>query len=89
MGIRQNIREVENRILQACQQAGRSPDEVTLVAITKTRDAAVIRSAFEAGIHHFQTQRAFNVCTVPAINRVPQFQNRLNTRFYQLSSTIR
>jgi len=35
MTIERNIREVERRIAGACERVGRSPDEVTLVAVTK------------------------------------------------------
>ena len=57
MGIEQNIKDVQARIANACERAGRSPDEVTLVAITKTHDAAAVRAAFEAGIRHFGENR--------------------------------
>ena len=57
MGIEQNIQEVQTRIARACERGGRSPDEVTLVAITKTHDATTVRAAFEAGIRHFGENR--------------------------------
>jgi hypothetical protein len=41
----------------ACEEAGRSPDEVTLVAISKTVDADVIEAAFNAGLRHFGESR--------------------------------
>ena len=33
---------LQQRIDQACRAAGRDPDEVTLLAVSKTRDAAAI-----------------------------------------------
>ncbi|NQT72949.1 MAG: YggS family pyridoxal phosphate-dependent enzyme [Chloroflexi bacterium] len=57
MSIEQNVEEVRNRIAQACDRGGRSPDEVTLVAITKTYDASVVRTAFQAGLRHFGENR--------------------------------
>ena len=57
MDIASNIRNVTNRIALACERAGRSPDEVTLVAITKTHDAATVRVAFEAGLRDFGENR--------------------------------
>jgi len=57
MDIEQNFRNVTDRIALACERAGRSPDEVTLVAITKTHDAATVRAAFEVGLRHFGENR--------------------------------
>jgi len=45
-----NAREVEARIAAACRRAGRSPDEVTLVAVTKTFPAEAVDAAIGAGI---------------------------------------
>ncbi|MFA4837635.1 MAG: YggS family pyridoxal phosphate-dependent enzyme [Dehalococcoidia bacterium] len=57
MHIEGNILEVKNRILHACERSGRSPEEVTLVAITKTVEPSMIRAAFQAGIRHFGENR--------------------------------
>ena len=48
--IRKNIETVNERILQAALHAGRDPDEITLVAVTKQKTAAVIKSLSECGI---------------------------------------
>lgn len=39
--IRDGLRAVRARIAAACQAAGRSPADVTLIAITKTRPASI------------------------------------------------
>jgi hypothetical protein len=57
MTIEENIRNIEKRIERACERAGRSPDEVTLVAVTKTFPPEAIRAAFEAGIRDFGENR--------------------------------
>lgn len=44
------LAEVRERIAAACSQAGRSPDEVGLVAVTKTHPAAAAEAALAAGI---------------------------------------
>lgn len=49
-GIAAAIAEVRAHIAEACERAGRSPDEVTLVAVTKTRPAAAVLAALAAGI---------------------------------------
>lgn len=42
-----------HHIAAACERVGRSPDDVTLVAISKGHGAAAIRAAFAAGQRHF------------------------------------
>lgn len=49
---------VRERIVQACQRAGRRPDEVSLVAVTKTFPLETIRAARELGIRDFGENRA-------------------------------
>ena len=41
---------VRDQIAAAADRAGRSPDDVTLVAVTKTRPLATVRAALEAGL---------------------------------------
>jgi len=56
-GIGANIEEVKERINRACQRAGRSPDEVTIVAVTKMVEPSAIATAFNLGIRHFGENR--------------------------------
>lgn len=51
--IASKLQLVQSRILQACLKVDRSPDEVTLLAVSKTFPAAAVREAFEAGQHRF------------------------------------
>jgi pyridoxal phosphate enzyme (YggS family) len=55
--IRENIQEVQKRIETACKRSGRLLHEITLVAVTKSVDAAAIASAYEYGIKHFGENR--------------------------------
>lgn len=48
--IRENVDWIRERIATACQKAGRSSLEVTLVAVTKTFPADKIREAVAAGV---------------------------------------
>src|SRR5690348_14684574 len=48
--LRANLAAVRARIAAACEQAGRSADEVTLIAITKTFPASDIRLLAELGV---------------------------------------
>ena len=51
--IENNISLVSNRVEQAARDANRDPSEVLLLAVSKTRDAADIRCAIDAGLTHF------------------------------------
>jgi PLP dependent protein len=47
------IAAVRERITRAAARAGRPPDDVTLVAITKTHPPALVAQAFAAGLRDF------------------------------------
>ena len=55
--IETNIDQVRERIARACQRVGQSPEEITLVAVTKTVEPSAITAAFELGIRHFGENR--------------------------------
>lgn len=48
-----NIAKVGTRIREAAQAVGRNPDEVLLLAVSKTQPADAIRKAWAAGLHDF------------------------------------
>jgi pyridoxal phosphate enzyme (YggS family) len=51
--IAERLSELRERIAMAAQRAGRRADEITLVAVSKTKPAADILAAYEAGQRHF------------------------------------
>ncbi|WP_163327647.1 YggS family pyridoxal phosphate-dependent enzyme [Desulfurobacterium thermolithotrophum] len=57
MEIRENVKRIKERIEKACERAKRSPDEVFILAASKTRAPEEIRKAFEAGIKLFGENR--------------------------------
>lgn len=48
--IESNLEKVKERIAQAALRAGRSPDDIQLVAVSKTMSAETVRRAIEAGV---------------------------------------
>ncbi|HEX5132490.1 MAG TPA: YggS family pyridoxal phosphate-dependent enzyme [Candidatus Krumholzibacteria bacterium] len=48
--IQDNVRGVRERVAAAARRAGRSPDDVTIVAITKTFPAGTVEAVLRAGI---------------------------------------
>jgi pyridoxal phosphate enzyme (YggS family) len=55
--IRENMQDVRRRIAAAAKRAGRSPEEITLIAVSKTHPADTIREAYQAGVRHFGENR--------------------------------
>ena len=55
--IRENLQNVRQRIAGAAKRAGRSPEEITLIAVSKTHPAEAIREAYQAGVRHFGENR--------------------------------
>jgi hypothetical protein len=53
MSVAENIAHVRERIASAAQRAGRNPDEITLMAVTKTVQPKLIREAYNSGIRQF------------------------------------
>lgn len=48
--IHQNVEYIKRRISSVCERCGRSPGEVTLVAVSKTFSTGHIREAVQAGV---------------------------------------
>lgn len=55
--IHDNVARVRERMAQACFRAGRRPEDVKLLAVTKTVPAERIRQAYEAGLRDFGENR--------------------------------
>lgn len=58
MDIKNRLQKVQDRIGAACKACGRSPDEITLVAVSKTKPNSDILEAVEASQLHFGENRA-------------------------------
>ncbi len=54
----QNLQRIEEKILQACQKAGRKREEITLLGASKYADAEKIRQAYWCGVKVFGESRA-------------------------------
>ena len=56
--VRQNLREIRDRIAEAARAAGRDPGEVRLMAVTKTVPPELVNIAWEEGVRLFGENRA-------------------------------
>ena len=55
--IEDRVAAVRQRIARAAERASRPPEEITLVAVSKTWPAESVRAAFAAGVRHFGENR--------------------------------
>ena len=51
--IKENLENVRNNINKAAKDAGRDPESVTLIAVSKTKPVALLQEAYDAGIRDF------------------------------------
>ena len=51
--ISENLVQVRENIVRACERVGRNPDEVLLVAVSKTKPVSMLKEAFDAGCRDF------------------------------------
>lgn len=70
--IAENIANVRERIAQAAKRSGRSPDDIVLVAVTKTVDVERIKAAVACGIADIGENRVQEM-----IGKYPYFQGNL------------
>ena len=55
--IKENLERVRERIHAAALRAGRKPQEILLIGVSKTHPAEAVREAFAAGLRHFGENR--------------------------------
>ena len=51
--VQENLTQVEANITAACKRAGRSRNEVTLIAVTKTKPVEMLQEAYDWGSRNF------------------------------------
>ncbi len=56
--VKENITEIRQRIVAACTRAGREPESVTLIAVSKTKPISMIEEAYETGSRDFGENKA-------------------------------
>ena len=48
--LKENLEKVEENIQAACDRAGRKRDEVTLIAVSKTKPVEMLQEAYDLGV---------------------------------------
>lgn len=57
-----NIKEVKENIKAACERSGRNPEEVTLIAVSKTKPFTAIEEALPSGVLDFGENKVQELC---------------------------
>src|SRR6266850_239185 len=55
--VREKLLQIQERIAGAAARAGRSAEEITLIAVSKTHPASAIHEAYKAGVRDFGENR--------------------------------
>ena len=71
--IKQNLEGIRTRIAEAAMHAGRNPEGVRLVAVTKTFSPDVVLEAYEAGVRDFGENRV-----AEGIGKIKAVEQRLS-----------
>ena len=60
--ILENINNVNKNIRIACENSGRSPKDITLIAVSKTKPVSLLEEAYLAGCRHFGENKVQELC---------------------------
>ncbi|NNE93895.1 MAG: YggS family pyridoxal phosphate-dependent enzyme [Verrucomicrobiales bacterium] len=68
----ENLEKIRSRITEAAGRSGRNPEEILLLAVSKTFPPDVIREAFDSGQTHFGENRVQELLT-----KIPELPPRI------------
>lgn len=60
--LQKNLLEIEENITRACIRAGRKREEVTLIAVSKTKPIAMMETIYKEGIREFGENKVQELC---------------------------
>ena len=58
----ENLGQVEKRIEEACKKGKRKREEVTLIAVSKTKPVSMIETIYQAGVREFGENKVQELC---------------------------
>lgn len=67
--ITENISEVRKNMEEACRASGRNPEEVSLIAVSKTKPVSMLQEAYDAGCRDFGENKVQEI--MDKIDRLP------------------
>ena len=60
--LKENLEQVQKNINEACERAGRNTDEVTLIAVSKTKPVEMLQEIYDCGIREFGENKVQEMC---------------------------
>ncbi len=60
--LQDNLKNVEENIKAACERAGRKREEVTLIAVSKTKPVSMLQEIYDCGIRNFGENKVQEIC---------------------------
>ena len=60
--LKDNLKTVEEHVQEACKRAGRSREEVTLIAVSKTKPVEMLQESYGEGVRDFGENKVQELC---------------------------
>lgn len=60
--LKDNLKTVEEHVQEACKRAGRSREEVTLIAVSKTKPVEMLQEIYREGVRDFGENKVQELC---------------------------
>ena len=60
--LKDNLKTVEEHVQEACKRAGRSREEVTLIAVSKTKPVEMLQEIYGEGVRDFGENKVQELC---------------------------
>lgn len=70
--LKDNLNQVRENIKKACEKAGRNPEEVTLLAVSKTKPVSMLQEAYDNGCRDFGENKVQEI-----MDKVPQLSSNI------------
>ena len=68
--LKENLEVVEKRVAAACERAGRKREDVTLIAVSKTKPVEMLREIMDCGVVDFGENKVQEMCS--KIEAIPE-----------------
>lgn len=60
--LKENLANVNENIRRACEKSGRPTEDVTLIAVSKTKPVSMLREIYDAGVRDFGENKVQEIC---------------------------